>query len=165
MPLASPLWETRASPVAGAGVFARVAIPAGVPVMPCLGRDIPAVEVVDGLRAMQIGPDRWLAEDPDAPDASDFVNHACTPNVGFVNGDLVLWSLRPIVAGEELFWDYSTAQAEPGWSVPCHCGGPGCRGTITGFFDLPAAVRAEKAPIALAWLRAAVATTAGLALR
>ena len=153
MPLCSALVETRASEVAGLGVFARRAIAAGEAVMQCIGVELDADQVVDGMRAMQIGPTRWLAEDTTDPDASDYVNHSCAPNLGFSRGDLVLYALCDIAPGDELSWDYSTAQAEPGWSVPCRSATALCRGHITGWFDLEPSVRERPTPLASYWSR------------
>lgn len=151
--LNTDLVETRGSDVSGHGVFARRPIARGERVLECVGRLVSGADVYEGLRAMQVGPDLWLAEDPDRPDASDYVNHGCEPNLGFVDGSRWLFALRDIAAGEELLWDYSTAQDEPGWAVPCRCGARGCRGVITGFSDLSPEVARRLRPIALAWIR------------
>ena len=54
---------------------------------------------------------------------------------------------------EELTFDYSTVLDEPGWSIPCACGLPTCRGAIQAWSDLPPAVRDALRHRALAWLR------------
>jgi SET domain-containing protein len=146
-------WETRGSDVSGHGVFALRPLRKGDKVLECRGRLVSTAEVYDGLRAMQVGPDLWLAEDLSRPDASDYINHGCSPNLGFVDGSLWLVALRDIEPGEELLWDYSTAQDEPGWAVPCRCGSPDCRGMITGYSDLSPADAERLRPIVLAWLR------------
>jgi hypothetical protein len=40
-------------------------------------------------------------------------------------------ALRRIAAGEELTHDWATTDDDD-YSMPCHCGATGCRGTITG---------------------------------
>ena len=136
----------------GDGVFTSAPIPAGAAVMTMSGRVIRYREITPDMRVMQIGPDEWLAEgDTEAID--DFANHSCAPNIGFVHGTLALHALRDIAAGDELVWDYSTSMNEPGWSVPCGCGAPVCRGIIQSFCDLPASVREQLSATALAYLR------------
>lgn len=67
------------------------------------------------------------------------LNHSCEPNCEAVeeyddSGELVLkfQTLVAVDAGDELFIDYSLT-ADDGSSpskYPCHCGAPGCRGTM-----------------------------------
>ena len=154
--MASPWIQRRRSTIHGEGVFARGFIPKGQIVAEMGGRVVRAEEIYDGMRVMQIGPDRYLAED-DAPDRVDYdenyINHCCEPNLGFAEGSLVLHALRDIEEGEEVFWDYSTSMNEPGWSVPCHCGAPTCRGSIQSFCDLAPSHQRRLLPIALQYLR------------
>ena len=58
-----------------------------------------------------------------------------------------------LAPGEELFWHYSTSMNEQGWSVPCDCGAPDCRGEIRSFCDLSVEDQARLRPLALAYLR------------
>lgn len=143
----------RNSGIHGLGVYTRDPIKAGTFVILCQGIIRHKSEVTDDMRALQIGPETWLAEDPANPRLDDYINHSCAPNVGFTDGDLKLTALRDIGSGEELFWDYRTSLNEPGWQVPCTCGAPACRGKIESFCDLPESERARLRPIALAYLR------------
>jgi SET domain-containing protein len=60
------------------------------------------------------------------------INHSCSPNVG-IKGQIVYVARKDIEAGEELFWDYETAEvAEKGWRIVCKCGSPQCREIIEG---------------------------------
>lgn len=65
-------------------------------------------------------------------DQSEFMNHSCDPNLGF-SSDEELSAIRDIKAGEELTYDYSTADVGD-WiaSWECKCGSKICRGKITG---------------------------------
>jgi SET domain-containing protein len=141
------------SGVHGLGVFASRAFAQGDFVIRCQGILRPKEEVVEGMRALQIGPETYLAEEPGHPRLDDFVNHSCDPNVGFTDGSPTLYALRAIAPGEELFWDYRTSINEPGWQVPCTCGTALCRGKIQSYCDLPGTERARLKPIVLAYLR------------
>jgi SET domain-containing protein len=141
------------SGIHGLGVFTRTAIPKGVFVIRCQGIIRHKDEIVEGMRALQIGPETYLAEDPENPRLDDFINHSCAPNVGFSDGSTALFALNDIAAGEELFWDYRTSINEAGWEVPCTCGAGQCRGKIQSYCDLPEIERARLRDIALAYLR------------
>lgn len=152
---AEPLCTVGPSGVHGAGAFARRAIRAGEVVVVCGGVRVRDEQIPPGARAMQIGEDLYLMEDPASPGPDDSMNHSCEPNLGFVRGDPVLFALRDIAAGEELTFDYSTTMGEEGWSIECRCGRRGCRGRVTNFGDLSDADRARLEPVALAYLRSA----------
>ncbi|MCY1009882.1 SET domain-containing protein-lysine N-methyltransferase [Nannocystis pusilla] len=147
------LLEVRGSEVHGRGVYARSDIAPGEPVLTFGGMLVAAATVAEDLYAMQVGPALWLVSRPGSEDIEDFMNHGCEPNLGFVDGSVTLHALRPIRAGEEVLWDYSTSMCEPGWSVPCACGAPGCRGRIASFCDLSPGAQARLRPHALAYLR------------
>lgn len=141
------------SGIHGLGVYTRVDIAKGALVIECLGIVRHKDEIYEGLRALQIGPETYLAEDFSNPRLDDFINHSCDPNVGFVQGTLMMYALRDIRPGEELFWDYRTSINEAGWQVPCTCGASLCRGRIQSYCDLPAEDRARLRGIALEYLR------------
>lgn len=65
-------------------------------------------------------------------DQSEFMNHSCGPNLGF-SSDEELSAIKDIKAGEELTYDYSTADVGD-WvaSWECKCGSKNCRKKITG---------------------------------
>jgi hypothetical protein len=120
-----------------------------------LGRSVFAVEPLRRGQVLWTGwgervPDRTrLSIQVDHDTHIDFptplclVNHSCEPNCGLLihNGrrELELHALRDIVAGEELSWDYATAEYEILF-MPSHClcRSARCRGRITGYKDLPA---------------------------
>ena len=59
-----------------------------------------------------------------------YLNHSCDPNceVDEIKGQVWIFALRNIAAGEELVWDYNLYDDEA--PAPCSCGGPNCRGTM-----------------------------------
>jgi SET domain-containing protein len=119
-----------------------------------VGKTVPLHEVSDDLRAIQVGEDAYLVEDPTRPTADDFLNHSCEPNAGFLDGSLVLYALFDIEPGDEILFDYSTAMNEPGWSFACRCRSRRCRREVESYCDLPRPVRTRLRPISLAYLRA-----------
>ncbi len=141
------------SPAHGKGVYAQEFISIGLPVIQCRGILIHKDAVYEGLRALQVGPDTYLAEDPENPRLDDYINHSCDPNVGFIDGSLILFAMRDIEIGEELFWDYSTSINDPGWEIPCGCGSTKCRGKIQSYCDLPASTQAMLKGYILQYLR------------
>jgi hypothetical protein len=62
-----------------------------------------------------------------------YVNHSCNPNAGF-RGQVFLVALRPILAGEQVAYDYAMC-LRPGEDSPfnmnCLCGSPNCRRVVT----------------------------------
>ncbi|MEZ4448699.1 MAG: SET domain-containing protein-lysine N-methyltransferase [Nannocystaceae bacterium] len=145
--------EVRGSALHGRGAFARRAFAAGEAVLRHEGIVVEAATLADDVKALQIGPALWLLADPERPHASDEVNHACDPNLGFAGGDLTLVALRPIAVREELTFDYSTALDQLEAPIPCACGGDRCRRAILGWSALPAEIREHLRPRALAWLQ------------
>lgn len=144
----------------GYGVFTHDAIPIKTHVLTMSGRIIAAALVTDDMRAMQVGDGEYLVEsiapghDGSEPQYLDnYLNHSCSPNVGFTAGDLRLFALRDIQAGEELLWDYSTSMNEAGWSLPCFCGAANCRSRIQSYCDLTQPQQATLATITLNYLR------------
>lgn len=66
-----------------------------------------------------------------------FINHSCAPNCEAVDdgGRIFIEAMRPIAAGDELFYDYAYARDESTTDEDealyvCRCGSPKCRGTI-----------------------------------
>ncbi len=65
------------------------------------------------------------------------INHSCEPNCEavIVQGRIFIEAMRDIAAGEELSYDYAYERdadttEEDEQRYACHCGAPGCRGTI-----------------------------------
>jgi uncharacterized protein len=141
------------SVIHGQGVFTAEGVRKGAPVLKCTGRIVSLSEIKDGMRAMQIGPDKYLVEDPKYPSLDDFLNHSCAPNLGFLRGDLTLYALRDIEAGEELSFDYSATMNERGWSMECRCGSEKCRSQVRSYGDLFEHEKIELRQVALGYLR------------
>ncbi len=62
--------------------------------------------------------------------AVHFGNHSCEPNLWHV-GPFEIATRRRVATGEELTVDYATQTGAPGFSMPCRCGVPACRGVVT----------------------------------
>ena len=88
-------------------------------------------------RYLQVAREAYLGP---SGGVDDLINHSCAPNAGvrFLGEEVYLIALRPIAAGEEIAWDYSTTLADPHWSMACACGAAACRGTIRAFATLSA---------------------------
>jgi|SRR3990170_4791455 len=65
-------------------------------------------------------------------DGSEFMNHSCDPNLWW-NGDNTLSAVQDIKKGEEITYDYSTADVGS-WIAEwiCNCGSKDCRKKISG---------------------------------
>ena len=59
-----------------------------------------------------------------------YVNHSCEPNAFMrcYRGRVEFYSLRPVVAGEELTCDYGETHHHG--ALRCRCGSPKCRGRL-----------------------------------
>jgi hypothetical protein len=58
------------------------------------------------------------------------MNHSCDPNTWW-SGSTRLVARRDIQAGEEITYDYSTADVDNAYEMECTCGSSRCRGTIS----------------------------------
>ncbi len=77
-----------------------------------------------------------------------WLNHSCEPNCGLLikpNEKIAeVHALRDIQSGEELTLDYATFEYEiQHMPTECLCNGKRCRGSITGFKDMPEELREE----------------------
>jgi hypothetical protein len=88
--------------------------------------------------ALQIGPNQYL----DTAPPGRYTNHSCVPNAGIIS-DRVLIALKPIPAGEEIRFDYSTTMSEDHWTLECRCGEPDCRGLVKDFHLLPSVLQEQ----------------------
>lgn len=127
-----------ASAIEGKGVHAIEAITAGEVVA------VKGGHLVDGATAIglpaairnsafQIAADCFLAAlaEEEHDGVMMRVNHSCDPNVG-MGGNVLLVSMRPIAAGEELTIDYAMFLADPGFAMDCRCAAAACRGVVRG---------------------------------
>ena len=120
----------------GRGVFASQYFEPGQSMLTLGGPILAPPEMLslgaDRAYALQIGP----AEFMDLAPPGRYLNHSCDPNAGILD-DRVLIALRPIVPGEEIRFDYSTAMREDHWTMECRCGEYLCRRVVLDFHHLP----------------------------
>ncbi len=139
--------RVRPSTIHGTGVFAKRAIPKGTRVLEYAGRRLPKAQLLAeagrGERALTyvLNLDAETAVDG-AEEGNDarFINHSCEPNceVYIFDGTPYVYAMQDIPAGAELTFDYQLrsvtahrlSQALSRELFPCHCGAPGCRGTL-----------------------------------
>lgn len=141
------LFEIRSSPIAGSGAFALRAIPAGKRLIEYTGERV-SHEVADKRYEDEEAAGNthtvlFTVDDKIVIDAgvggneARFFNHSCDPNCEsyIARGRVFLRTLRPIMPGEELTYDYEIPRegeddetARLKW--PCHCGAAKCRGTL-----------------------------------
>lgn len=124
----------------GRGLFATRAFGAGERILKFTGPVISLEEAIAKGEAeanpLQFDHDRYLDLEPPAV----FLNHSCEPNTGISAGHWLI-ALRPLAAGEELRYDYSTTMHENRWTMACLCGAPICRGKVSDFHLLPPDLR------------------------
>lgn len=145
-PKPTPSFEVRRSPIAGLGVFATRRIRAGARIIEYVGERISSDEAdarydddaMDQHHTVlfAVGDDTVIDAAVGGNDAR-FINHSCAPNCEAVDegGRIFIEALVDIAPGTELVYDYSLSRDEPWddrWAelYACHCGAPGCRGTI-----------------------------------
>lgn len=132
-------------------MFATRDIAAGEEIIEYAGRRITQAQADveypddDGHTFLYILNDHWLIDAGVGGNDSRWINHSCDPNceVWLIESDdgdpakdrLVIESMRPIKAGEELTYDYGITNDEPLTDKErelwrCRCGSPKCRGTM-----------------------------------
>ncbi|ORZ39173.1 hypothetical protein BCR44DRAFT_1458531 [Catenaria anguillulae PL171] len=79
----------------------------------------------------QAEDDIWIAPPLYDEDASYFTNHNCDANLVYTGYDTMV-ARRDIAQGEELTFDYATADSEPRPIFKCNCGAKTCRGHVHG---------------------------------
>lgn len=123
--------------VHGRGIFAKERIAKDEIVC------IKAGHIVDGATLQRVAPmiadaDLQIADDlyitpitsDEVEDSMVYINHSCTPNVGF-RGDVVLVAMRDIEPGEEATVDYAQFDNND-TRFDCLCGTRQCRKAISG---------------------------------
>jgi uncharacterized protein len=128
--------EVGRSEVAGRGLFATAAIPAGTVVSRLGGRLVDGETLTALIEAgaayvdsIVVADDVHLLLGPGSDNR--FGNHACDPNLGWVD-EYSLATLRDLAAGEELFSDYATSTVDPAYYLRCHCSSYRCRQMVQG---------------------------------
>ncbi len=103
--------------------------------------------------ATQVGPDRWARHGGLGPK----VNHSCDPNCGVrINAEQAFdfVARRPIDAGQEVTFDYAMRNYTiDHFPAVCLCGAAECRGSVTGWKDLPIARKADYGELVAPYLR------------
>jgi len=135
-------------PGRGRGVVATRPIAAGETALIFRGPRRRLTEIADFTHVLEIGPGLYLGS---SGGVDDLVNHSCEPDcVAFVDGKTVgLRAIRDIAPGEELTYDYSTMMLTDPTRFVCACGAASCRGVVTRWSELPAAVRARQLRLAI----------------
>ncbi|GLH68049.1 SET domain-containing protein [Geothrix edaphica] len=158
--------RVQASGIHGTGVFAKRPIPKGTRILEYAGRRLAKAELLAaagrGERkltyVLNLDEDTAIDGAEQGNDAR-FVNHSCEPNceVYIFDGTPYLYAMQEIAAGTELTFDYQLQSASAlrisrslsRELFPCHCGAPGCRGTLVALPKRRAGSgRANPAPIA-----------------
>ena len=85
--------------------------------------------------SLQIDKDKFLES---TAKFDDFLNHSCEPNCYIDSQNLNLVALREIQIGEELSFNYNTAEYDlinmvENCSFKCTCGSKNCIGEVKGF--------------------------------
>ena len=103
--------------------------------------------------ATQIGPDRWARHGGLGPK----VNHSCDPNCGVRLNEGQAFDFvarRSIDAGHEVTFDYAMRNFTiDHFPAVCLCGAARCRGSVTGWKDLPTARKADYGELVAPYLR------------
>jgi uncharacterized protein len=104
--------------------------------------------------ATQVGPNRWARHGGLGPK----VNHSCDPNCGVRLNELQAYDFvarRKIDSGQELTFDYAMRNFTiDHFPSSCLCGAERCRGSVTGWKDLPATRKADYGELVAPYLRA-----------
>ena len=127
MPSKSPLVRIGRSKT-GLGLFARVAIRRGAPIVEYSGPRIPtreanARERSRGSRYMFEIDRRWTIDGSVRSNLARYANHACRPNAEayLTRGRIKLRAIRAIAAGEEVTYDYGEEYFELFLKSSCRC--------------------------------------------
>ena len=144
--LVEALFEVRASPLHGLGVFAARRIPRGTRIIEYVGERVTHEEADHRYEHKKANDAHTFLFIVDAHTVIDagvggnearFVNHACEPNCESVieSRRVFIDALRAIEPGEELTYDYQIAR-EPDDPpdvdavFACRCGSERCRGSM-----------------------------------
>ncbi|MEO7325917.1 MAG: SET domain-containing protein-lysine N-methyltransferase [Dokdonella sp.] len=143
----------RRSPIHGNGVFALTDIPKGIELIEYRGKRLTHAQA-DRLYANTSDSghtflftlnDRYVIDANSEGSIARWINHSCAPNCRALledsadgnprNDRVLIESLRPLQAGEELTYDYGivleerlTPRLKAIWE--CRCGSPKCSGTL-----------------------------------
>jgi SET domain-containing protein len=113
----------------GLGVFALAAIEVGE-VLVCLRHVF-----VDKPERHTIQLDEHVHQ-AGTGEMDDYFNHSCDPNAYLDFQRVQFVARKPIVAGEEISFNYLTSEWDMAAPFTCGCGTPACVGEIRGFLHL-----------------------------
>jgi len=137
--------EVRQSPIHGRGVFASRLIRKGTRILQYIGEKIDKEE--SNRRGLELFEeaqktggasvyifdlnDDWDLDGNKESNDARLINHSCEPNAEMVNENDELWlySLKEILPGEEISFDYGY-DIEHFLDHPCQCGTDSCVGYI-----------------------------------
>jgi SET domain-containing protein len=124
------------SDVAGRGLFATADLSAGTVVSRLGGTLVDAAELRRLLATSTSYVDSIVVDDDVhlllAPGSDNrFGNHACDPNLGWVD-EYALATRHDVVAGSELLHDYAMSTVDPDFVLRCHCDSYRCRQMVEG---------------------------------
>lgn len=124
------------SSIHGLGVEAVEFIKEGEPVGVLGGIVVPHSEIKEywteqGHVGIQISDDFYVVP-PDRKELEKYgvYNHSCSPNIGFGNEGIILYTIRDIRKGEELVFDYAFCELDKP-PFECACGSKNCRKIIS----------------------------------
>ena len=145
--------ERRNSPIHGNGVFATKPIAKGEPIVEYKGTLITHAEADEkyhgdidtGHTFLFSLNDKYILDANRKGNVARWINHSCAPNaIAYVHEHasgkkkkekVIIEGLRDIAPGEEITYDYGfefdvpyTKELLRIWA--CHCGAPGCTGTM-----------------------------------
>jgi hypothetical protein len=89
---------------------------------------------------VQIGERRHISL---LPEALQYTNHGCDPNVLFNTDEMRLEALREILPGEELRYFYPATEWRMDEPFVCNCGALNCLGRIDGAWSQPASMMSK----------------------
>jgi hypothetical protein len=121
----------------GSGVFATRDIARGARILAIEGK----LQAHPTRYSIQLGESLHIEASSDLPPQAmrerhpwRFLNHACDPNAR-IQGRLLL-ARRPIRAGEQVTFDYTTTELDMAEPFECGCGAKSCVGLVRGFAHL-----------------------------
>ena len=154
----NPKVERRETHKYGLGVFAREPIEKDELISSFDGAfgvgpsalQLPEHPTFSPRHAIQCGPYMWRDGKKDG--IARYVAHSCEPNCG-IHGLFDIVAMRPILAGEELTWDYAMSERSD-FRMQCLCGSPHCIREVGSFDLLDEHVKAEYGGYISHWLTA-----------
>lgn len=146
--------ERRRSSIEGFGLFATRRFRAGSVVVRLTEKEVHGFyspnEVPEAPMMLGVGIGQW--QQPKLTTSWRWLNHSCTPNIGFRTATTLI-ALKDIAVGEEVLLDYSMAEGDPWWTMGCACGSKKCRKTLQAFQFLPSSLQRAYRPVVAPWIQ------------